>query len=76
MSRKTIAQAMNQAAQRNLTFNIDFPNSDRSVIAVWNERTRRLELDHGYPDILPQMGEGRLAAIKRSYPDAEVSEIL
>ena len=52
MSRKMIAQAMNQAAQRNLTFNIAFPNSDRSVIAVWNEWTRRLELDHGYPDIL------------------------
>jgi hypothetical protein len=76
MSRKAIAQAMNQAAQRNLTFNIYFRKSDRSVVAVWNEWTRRLELDHGYPDILPQIGEGRIAAIKRSYPDAEVSEIL
>ena len=76
MSRKAIAQAMNQAAQRNVTFNIYFPKSDRSVVAVWNEWTRRLELDHGYPDILPQIGEGRIAAIKRSYPDAEVSEIL
>ena len=76
MSRKMIAQAMNQAAQRNLTFNIYFPKSDRSVVAIWNEWTRRLELDHGYPDILPQIGEGRLAAIKRTYPEAEVSEIL
>ena len=76
MSRKAIAQAMNQAAQRNLTSISIFRSSDRTVVAVWNEWTRRLELDHGYPDNHPQMGEGRLGAIRRTYPDAEVSEIL
>jgi len=58
-----------------MNYTIYFPKMDLAVYASWNNRTQKIECDHGLDDIFPGRDESNMEAIRRVYPSAEIFAI-